>query len=166
MTVGSPAVQLDPVGLRMHSSCIVWLMPCILLWQMWPQIAPGIKAFTKAAGFPMALTFKNSTDFTRLKGQPLASITTEPAAAAGSAVVNGQDAGSSSSSGGLSSGASAGIAVGIIAVVALLAALAAFGFLRLRKQRQQEAADRKLKSFAPAPLRRHKLDGSTGSTSG
>lgn len=104
--------------------------------QVWSNIVPGIRAATAAAGYPMSVTFQNATVYTRLKGQPLAAISTEPASAAGSTAVQAQAPGSGG--GGLSGGAIAGIVIGAIAGLILLAALAAFGFMRLRKRRQQE----------------------------
>jgi hypothetical protein len=129
---------------------------------MWRTVAPGIRAFTAAAGYAMAVSFRNATVYTRLQGQPFAAISTEPATASGSTVVDGEAAGSSG--GGLSSGAIAGIVVGSLAAVALLAALAAFVFLRLRKRRQREA-DSKVGVMPPKPVHRHRPDGSNGSTS-
>jgi hypothetical protein len=140
------------------------LMLCSLLWQMWPQIAPGIRAFTKAAGFPMLVTLQNATVYTRLKGRPLALISTEPATAAGSVTIQGQEA-ESSSSRGLSGGAIAGVVVGSVAAVVLLAALAAFGFLRLRKRRQQKAADTKLNGAIVQHVPLYMPTDSSGSTS-
>ena len=113
----------------------------------------------------MGVTFRNATVYMRPEGQPLAAISTEPATAAGSVTVNGQAAGTSGG-GGLSSGAIAGIVIGAIAGVLLLAALAAFGFLRLRKRRQQEAADsRKLDGgmVKPVQTQAHRTNGSNGS---
>ena len=132
---------------------------------MWPIIAPGIRAFTNAAGYPMAVTFRNATVYMRLQGQPLATIRTEPATASGSVTVDSQAAGDSGS-GGLSGGAIAGIVIGAIAGVLLLAALAAFGFLRLRKRRRQEAADSaKLGGgmVKPVQIQTHRTNGSNGS---
>lgn len=131
---------------------------------MWPIIAPGIRAFTNAAGYPMAVTFRNATVYMRLQGQPLATISSEPATAAGSITVNGQAAGGTGG-GGLSSGAIAGVVIGAIAGVLLLAALAAFGFLRLRRRRQQEADSTKLGGgmVKPVQIQTHRTNGSNGS---
>ena len=137
---------------------------CCSLAQMWPMLAPGIEAFTKAAGYAMTLKLRNATVYTRLKGRPLAAISTEPVAAPGSITVQGQEAGSSSSSS-LSGGAIAGIVAGSIAGVLVLAALAAFGMLRLRRGRQQKAADRKLGGGKPKAVHTHKTTGSDGSAS-
>jgi hypothetical protein len=134
----------------------------MLLEQMWPVIAPGIRAFTKAAGYAMALKFQNATLSARLKGQPLAAISTEPASAPGSVTVQGQEAGSSSG-GGLSGGAIAGIVAGCIAGVLFLAALAVFGVRRLRRRRLQQVEDRKLGGEKAAHA--HRTSGSNGSTS-
>jgi hypothetical protein len=131
---------------------------------MWPVIAPGIKSFTKAAGYAMTLKFRNATVSTRLKGQPLAAISTEPVSAPGSITVQGQEAGSSSG-GGLSGGAIAGIVAGCIAGILLLAALVVFGVRRLRRRRQQEVADGKLGGGKPKAVLAHKMSGSDGSAS-
>ena len=133
--------------------------------QMWPTIAPGIRAFTQAAGFPMGVKFRNATVYTRLEGQPLAIISTEPASAAGSITVNGQAAGSSGS-GGLSGGAIAGIVIGAVAGVLLLVALVAFCCLRLRRRRQQDPAEiGKLGGgmVKPVQTQAHRTNGSNGS---
>ena len=113
----------------------------------------------------MTLKFRNATVYTRLKGQPLAAISIEPGAAPSSIIIQGQDATSSSSGGNLSKGAIAGIVAGCIAGVLLLAALAAFGFRRLRRRRQQKAADRKLGGGKTRAVPAHKMSGSHGSTS-
>ena len=137
---------------------------CVLLAQMWPIIAPGISSFTKAAGYAMTLKFRNATVSTRLQGQPLAAISTEPVAAPGSITVQGQQAGSSGG-GGLSGGAIAGIVAGCIAGVLLLAALAVFSVRRLRRRRQREVEDRKLGGGKPQPVHARRTSGSNGSTS-
>ena len=111
----------------------------------------------------MAVKFRNATVYTRLQGQRFAAISTEPATASGSTVVDGQAAGGSG--GALSGGAIAGIVVGSIAAVVLLAALAAFGLMRLRKRRRQEAADRKLRGVRSKPVHRHRPGGSNDSIS-
>ena len=99
----------------------------LMIVQMWPAIAPGVRAFTKAAGYPMTLRLRNATVYTRLKGQPLAIISTEPGAASSSIIVQGQDEASRNSSG-LGGGAIAGLVAGVIAGILELAALVAFGF--------------------------------------
>ena len=112
----------------------------------------------------MTLKVRNATVYTRLKGRPLAAVSTEPVAAPGSITVQGQEAGSSSSSG-LSGGAIAGLVAGSIAGVLVLAALAAFGMLQLRRGRQQKAADRKLGGGNLMAVHAHRTSGSNGSAS-
>ncbi len=35
--------------------------------KVWTAVAPGVRTFTAAAGFPMSLSFVNSTTYTRLQ---------------------------------------------------------------------------------------------------
>ncbi|GAP82657.1 putative cell wall integrity and stress response component [Rosellinia necatrix] len=72
----------------------------------------------------------------------LETVTVTPTAAAGSGD-------NMSSSGGLSTGATAGIAIGVIAIVAILAGIAAFFYLqRKRRQREEEIASRSDSRFS------------------
>ena len=112
----------------------------------------------------MDVTLRNATVYTRLIGQPLAILSTEPATSPGSVDVQGQAAGSSST-GSLNSWAIAGIVVGCIAAVALLVALAVFGFLRLRRRRQQAVADRKLGVTTSEAVHWYIANGNSSSTS-
>lgn len=162
MPVGNQRQKFSPVVGFQLGVCVTSFR--MLLAQMWPIIAPGIKSFTTAAGYAMALKFRNATVSTRLEGQPLAAISTEPLSAPGSITVQGQEA-ARSSSGGLSGGAIAGIVAGAIAGLLLLAALAALGVRQLRRRRQQEIADRKLGGGKPQAVHARRTSGSAGSAS-
>lgn len=103
--------------------------------RLWSSIVPGIKTLSAAAGYPMTIKFRNATVYTRLAGEPLAVITTDPASASGSIISASQSSGGGG--GGLSGGAIAGIVLGAVAGLVLLAALAAFVLLRLRRGRRR-----------------------------
>lgn len=104
---------------------------------LWSAIAPSIKTLSAAAGYPMTVKFRNATVYTRLAGQPLAVISTEPASASGTTLAP-QPPGGGGGGGSLSGGAIAGIVIGAVAGLVLLAALAAFLLLRLRRRQRQE----------------------------
>ncbi|KAI1298815.1 hypothetical protein F5Y03DRAFT_397955 [Xylaria venustula] len=73
----------------------------------------------------------------------LQTVTVTPTPAAGATTGSDTDSSSSSSSNhGLSSGASAGIAIGVLAVVAIVAGIVAFFYLQRKKRRQEELNSR------------------------